>query len=131
MGAVDADVHLRGMGAQDLVTALADRLQLPAPRNCWHLGEAAGVLLGTRFQVALEALVDPSVTKAITEAGEEDTERSRLSDIARGAPWPARYSARTLRNPFLDRWHGKEESSDLVDTLAAQAEEALARAGGR
>jgi nitronate monooxygenase len=34
---------------------------------------AAGVLLGTRFLVAFEALVTPSVTKAIIEGGGEDT----------------------------------------------------------
>lgn len=37
MGAVDAGVHLRGMGAQDLATALAERLHLPAPGSCWQL----------------------------------------------------------------------------------------------
>ena len=131
---------------------------------------ATGALLGTRFLVALEALVTPSVTKAIIEGSGEDTERSRVSDIARGAPWPARYPARTLRNPFFDQWRGREaelaadstaqqayraavargdlpatvwaseaidlitESSpaaDLVAALAAEAEEALARAASR
>ncbi|MGH4018639.1 MAG: tetratricopeptide repeat protein [Pseudonocardiaceae bacterium] len=36
-GAVDAAVHLRGMGPQDLATALADRLDLPVPENRWKL----------------------------------------------------------------------------------------------
>lgn len=130
---------------------------------------AAGALVGTRFLAALEALVTPSVTKAIIEGGGEDTERSRVSDIARGAPWPSRYAARTLRNPFFDQWRGREDelaadsaaqqayreavargdlpaepvwaseaidlitevspAADLVGALAAQAEEALARAG--
>lgn len=130
---------------------------------------AAGALLGTRFLVALEALVAPSVTKAIIEGGGEDTERSRVSDIARGSAWPSRYAARTLRNPFFDRWRGREDelaadpaarqayqeaiargdlapepvwaseaidlitelspAADLVGALAAQAEEALGRAG--
>ncbi|MGI9005296.1 MAG: nitronate monooxygenase [Streptosporangiaceae bacterium] len=80
---------------------------------------AAGALMGTRFLVTLEALVTPSVIKAIIEASGEDTEGSRVSDIARGAPWPSRYSARTLRHPFFDR------------ALAAEAEEQLARAAGR
>jgi nitronate monooxygenase len=130
---------------------------------------AAGALLGTRFLVALEALVSPSVTKAIIEGCGEDTERSRVSDIARGSPWPSRYAARTMRNPFFDRWRGREAelaadpavqqayreavargdlppepvwaseaidlitelspAADLVAALAAQAEEALSRAG--
>lgn len=130
---------------------------------------AAGALLGTRFLAALEAQVTPGVTKAIIEGRGEDTERSRVSDIARGSTWPSRYAARTLRNPFFDRWRGREEdlaadpaarqayrdaiaggdlpqdpvwaseaidlitelspAAELVGTLAAQAEDALARAG--
>src|SRR5215470_8253326 len=132
---------------------------------------AAGALLGTRFLATPEALVPPSVTKAIIESGGEDTERSRVSDIAREAPWPAKYPARTLRTPFFDQRRGREgelaadpgarqayreavahgdlppdpawaseaidhiteisPAADLVGTLAAQAEEALARAAGR
>ena len=65
---------------------------------------AAGALLGTRFLVALEALVPPGVPKAIIEASGEQTARSRVSDVARGAPWPARYPARTIRNYFFDQW---------------------------
>jgi nitronate monooxygenase len=81
---------------------------------------AAGVLLGTRFLVAFEALVTPSVTKAIIEGGGEDTDRSRIYDIARGAPWPSRYPARTLRNPFFDRWRGREGELE-ADPAARQA----------
>ena len=81
---------------------------------------AAGALLGTRFLVAFEALAPPWVTKAIIEGGGEDTDRSRVSDIARGAPWPARYPARTLRNPFFDRWRGREDEL-AADPAARQA----------
>jgi nitronate monooxygenase len=70
---------------------------------------AAGALIGTRFQVTPEALVDPSITKAIIESRGEDTERSTVLDIARGVPWPSKYPARTLRDPFLERWRGREE----------------------
>jgi nitronate monooxygenase len=69
---------------------------------------AAGALIGTRFQAAGEALVDPEVAKRIVTGRGADTERSRVLDIARGAPWPERYTARTLRNAFLDRWRGRE-----------------------
>jgi len=70
---------------------------------------AAGALIGTRFQATSQALVDPSVTKAIIEGHGEDTERSTVLDIARGAPWPSRYPARTLGHPFLERWRGRED----------------------
>jgi nitronate monooxygenase len=88
---------------------------------------AAGALIGTRFQASLEALVPAAVTKAIIDGSGEDTERSRVLDIARGAPWPQRYTARTLRNSFLDRWRGREE--ELAADAAAQQE--YSRAAGR
>lgn len=47
---------------------------------------AEGVLIGTRFQVTSEALVDPGAIEAIVEGTGENTERSRVLDIARGGP---------------------------------------------
>jgi nitronate monooxygenase len=88
---------------------------------------AAGALVGTRFLVTPEALIDPSAMKAIIEAGGEETERSRVSDVARGAPWPARYGARTIRNAFFDHWRGREEEL-AADAVARQAyQDAVAR----
>ncbi len=88
---------------------------------------AAGALIGTRFLVAREALVPESVTQAIITANGDQTERSRVSDLARGAPWPARYSARTLRNPFFDQWRGREAEL-AADASAQQAyRDAVAR----
>lgn len=69
---------------------------------------AAGVLIGTRFQAAIEALVDPAITKAILEGHGQDTQRSTVLDIARGAPWPAKYPGRSLGHPFLEQWRGRE-----------------------
>jgi nitronate monooxygenase len=80
---------------------------------------AAGALIGTRFQATPEALVTPETARAIIDGRGEDTERSRVLDIARGAPWPERYTARTLRNEFLDRWRGRE--ADLAADEAARA----------
>lgn len=69
---------------------------------------AAGALIGTRFQATTEALVAPSITKAILEGRGRDTERSTVLDIARGSRWPAKYPARTLGHPYLDHWRGRE-----------------------
>ncbi len=69
---------------------------------------AAGALVGTRFQASTEAVVDAEIVKAILNGRGEDTERSRVLDIGRGAPWPARYPGRSLRNDFLDRWRDRE-----------------------
>ena len=76
---------------------------------------AAGALIGTRFQASAEALVDPSIAKAIIEGCGENTERSTVLDIARGSSWPSKYPARTLGHPFLEMWRGRE------DDLAADA----------
>jgi len=81
---------------------------------------AAGVLLGTRFQVTAEALADLSAKKAIIEGRGEDTERSSVLDIARGSRWPPEYTARTLSHPFVDQWRDREH--DLAaDPDARQA----------
>jgi nitronate monooxygenase len=76
---------------------------------------AAGALIGTRFEASSEALVSAPVTKAIVEGSGDDTERSRVLDIARRSPWPDRYTASTLRNGFLDRWRGREEELSTDD----------------
>src|SRR3984885_1406482 len=81
---------------------------------------AAGALIGTRFQASAEALVVPSISKAILEGRGEDTERSTVLDIARGSRWPAKYPGRTLSHPFLDEWRGREDEL-AADTEAKRA----------
>ncbi len=78
---------------------------------------ASGALVGTRFLVTPEALVPAEAAKAIMESTGENTERNRVLDIARGAPWPERYPARTLRNSFLDEWRGREEELSHNDSV--------------
>jgi nitronate monooxygenase len=88
---------------------------------------AAGALVGTRFQASAEALVDPAIAKAIVDSSGEDTERTRVLDVARGAPWPERYPGRALRNDFLDQWRGKETELARDDDARARFREAVAR----
>jgi nitronate monooxygenase len=87
---------------------------------------AAGALIGTRFQAAAEALVDPSVTKAIIDGSGESTERSTVLDIARGAPWPSRYPARTLHHPYIDQWRGREDQLAADDGAKQAYRQAIA-----
>jgi nitronate monooxygenase len=89
---------------------------------------AAGALVGTRFEASFEALVPASVTEAILERSGDDTERSRVLDIARHSPWPRRYTARTLRNDFLDCWRDRED--ELAGDAAVLEAYGLAAAGG-
>jgi len=84
---------------------------------------AAGALVGTRFQASTEALVDAEVVKAILDGRGEDTERSRVLDIARESRWPSRYTGRTLRNEFLEQWRDREtELEDNKGVIAAYRE---------
>jgi nitronate monooxygenase len=89
---------------------------------------AAGGLIGTRFEASSEALVPLSVIKAILEGSGGDTERSRVLDIARRSSWPHRYTARTMRNDFLDRWRHKEDELREDDTALDAYEVAAANA---
>lgn len=70
---------------------------------------AAGAVIGTRFLATPEALIPPAYTKALLEHGGDDTERSRVLDIVRDSGWPDRYTARTVRTRFLDRWRDAED----------------------
>ncbi|MCN9241808.1 nitronate monooxygenase [Streptomyces sp. RY43-2] len=88
---------------------------------------AAGALLGTRFQATTEALVAPATARAIVEGRGEDTERSRVLDIARGSAWPTRYTARTLGHPFLEDWRGREDELAGAPQARQAYEDAVAR----
>jgi nitronate monooxygenase len=77
---------------------------------------AAGALVGTRFLATPEALIPAEISKALVAGRGGDTERTGVLDIARGNGWPREYSARVLRNAFLEQWRGRE------DELAADDE---------
>ena len=84
---------------------------------------AAGALVGTRFQASTEALVEAKVVKAILDGRGEETERSRVLDIARESQWPSRYTGRTLRNDFLEQWRDREtELAGNKEVIAAYRE---------
>ncbi|MGA8113116.1 MAG: nitronate monooxygenase [Actinocatenispora sp.] len=89
---------------------------------------AAGAVVGTRFQATAESLVDPSIAAAIVEGRGQDTERSRVLDIARGSRWPDRYTARTLGHRYLDRWRGREAELAADPRARREYEDDVARA---
>lgn len=70
---------------------------------------ADGVVVGTRFWAAAEALVHPNVKAAGVQATGDDTLRTSTTDIVRERHWPDRFDIRVVRNAFTDRWHGKED----------------------
>jgi nitronate monooxygenase len=71
---------------------------------------AAGVSMGTRFTASRESLWDQAMKAKTLAAGGDQTEQTRVFDVVRGAPWPAIYPGRALRNDFSARWHGKEDA---------------------
>jgi len=82
---------------------------------------ADGVLVGTRFWAAPEALVSPRAQQRALKASGDDTFRTQVYDVVRQLDWPAEYNARALGNSFLDSWHGKEAqlSASLPEALDA------------
>lgn len=80
---------------------------------------AEGVLMGTRFWAASEALVHARHHEAIVAANGDETIRTSIVDIARQIPWPSGFTARVRRNAFTNRWHGREAA--LSAAAAAEA----------
>jgi nitronate monooxygenase len=82
---------------------------------------AAGVSMGTRFTASRESLWDEAMKAATLAAGGDQTEQTRVFDVVRGAPWPAIYPGRVLRNAFSAHWHGQEEAlaADRADQESA------------
>jgi len=70
---------------------------------------AEGALMGTRFYAATQALGHESAKERIVAAKGRDTERTRVFDIVRQHAWPQPYTGRAIRNPFMERWQGRED----------------------
>jgi nitronate monooxygenase len=81
---------------------------------------ADGVLVGSRLWASAEANVSPAMHAAALAATGDDTIRTQVMDLARKLHWPARYTARVLRNAFTDRWHGRE--TELAEVADVEAE---------
>ncbi|MSO77599.1 MAG: nitronate monooxygenase [Alphaproteobacteria bacterium] len=90
---------------------------------------AAGVLMGTRFAAAAESLWPEPMKRRAVEAGGDETEQTRVFDIARGAAWPPHFPGRAVRNAFSQRWHQDEaglsanREATEKDYLAAPADD--------
>lgn len=82
---------------------------------------ADGALVGSRLWASREANVSAAMHAAALAATGDDTVRSQVMDLARKLDWPARYTARVLRNAFIERWHGHEdELMSVADEEAAK-----------
>lgn len=81
---------------------------------------AEGVLVGTRFWAANEALVHPNMWQTALQASGDETLRSTFADVARDKKWPSRYSINLIANDFSDQWHGNEVELLLSDEAKKQ-----------
>jgi nitronate monooxygenase len=80
---------------------------------------ADGAVIGSRFWASSEALVHPNMHRSALAANGDATVRSSVMDIVRELDWPERFTARVLRNPFIERWHGHE--GELRERVAEEA----------
>jgi nitronate monooxygenase len=69
---------------------------------------ADGVLMGTRFFASEESGGDPRAKAMIVAASGEETVRTSTVDVVRALDWPEMFTARVMRNDFVDAWHGAE-----------------------
>ncbi|VBA53750.1 NAD(P)H-dependent flavin oxidoreductase [Mycobacterium attenuatum] len=128
-----------GMGSRSTFTLVPDVVDLAAQRSPETLVVAAGgvadgrglaaalalgadgVLVGTRFWAAAEALVSARARRRGIAASGDDTVRTRIYDIVRQRDWPDEYDARMVRNALIQRWHGRE--SELSARLPEAVDE--------
>ncbi len=82
---------------------------------------ASGAWVGTRLAACPEALTGDTSRRALIAAQATDTAVTRVFDVAKGLPWPARFPSRVLANDFVARWAGREDALDpsACDELAA------------
>lgn len=81
---------------------------------------AEGVLVGTRFYASAESLAHPSAKQRMVAARGEETIQTSTVDIARSLSWPSEFTARVMRNDFVDQWHGAEQTLSAVREREAQ-----------
>ncbi len=72
---------------------------------------ADGVLVGTRFWAAEEALTPPAAVARAAAATGDATIRTAAIDPLRGVPWPEQYSFRMMHNRMTDEWAQREQEA--------------------
>jgi nitronate monooxygenase len=131
----EAGGHGQSRGTLTLVPEVADYLSKRAPATvlvaaggiadgrglaaALMLG-ADGVLIGSRFWASLEATVNPAFQAKAAAANGDATIRTTVVDIARKLAWPSQFTARVIKNKFVEDWHGREK--DLARPDIAERE---------
>ena len=81
---------------------------------------ADGVLIGSRFWASKEALVHPAFQNSAASADGDSTIRTTVVDIVRKKDWPKPFTARVMKNRFVEEWHGRE--AELAQSSVADRE---------
>ena len=129
----EAGGHGASRGTLTLVPEVADLLAKRAPETLLlaaggiadgrglaaslMLG-ADGVLIGTRFWAAREALSPDGHKQAALAATGDATLRTKAVDVIRELDWPEGFTIRVGQNRFTSRWHGRE--AELKHALDAE-----------
>jgi nitronate monooxygenase len=69
---------------------------------------ADGALIGSRFWASTEASVHLEFQRAAITADGDSTTRTTVVDIVRKVDWPKPFTARVMKNRFVNEWHGRE-----------------------
>jgi nitronate monooxygenase len=81
---------------------------------------AAGAWVGTAFLACTEAATSAGARELLLGAADTDTAYGRVFDVGQRLAWPPQYGGRALRNPFFDRWVGREDELATDDVAAAE-----------
>lgn len=81
---------------------------------------AEGVLMGSRFWASREAAVHPAFQNVAMAADGDATIRTTVVDIARKLDWPKPFTARVMKNRFVNDWHGRE--TELAEPATQERE---------
>ncbi|HET7849838.1 MAG TPA: nitronate monooxygenase [Pseudolabrys sp.] len=81
---------------------------------------ADGVLIGSRFWASQEAIVPGRFQQAAVDADGDATIRTSVVDIVRKKEWPAEFTARVMRNRFVNDWHGREAALAAAENAARE-----------
>jgi nitronate monooxygenase len=103
------------LDAVDLPVLAAGGISGPRGLAAVLAAGAAGAWVGTAFLTCREAMTPDPVRRRLLAAGETDTVYGTVFDKASRAGWPDEFGGRALRNPFFDRWRGRETELGAAD----------------
>ncbi|MGA8026219.1 MAG: nitronate monooxygenase [Bryobacteraceae bacterium] len=96
----------------DKPVAAAGGIASPAGLAAVLAAGAVAGWIGTAFLLSPETDTSEEARRRIAEADETQTIQTSVFDRANHLGWPVEFPGRALRNPFAERWHGRE--SELI-----------------